>query len=266
MRANLFLSIFLSGIAAVFSGWFWFWGTQQDPVSSIREVSRFFTASSIFASILFFGSSWVVLHKGFSDKKASFVVLAGLVTWYMAVVFLGTIGFFGARPLFAPNIMLAFILLFFAIKRILSIPSLQEAFQKVPLHWVFMVQTFRVMGVGFLTLYFMKVLPGEFAIPTGVGDVLIGISAPLVAYFYTLHTSYTRKLAIFWNYLGIADLLMAISLGILTYSKPFQVIPTEIPNDPIALYPLIIIPVFAVPLSLLLHLFSLRILQKEVKP
>lgn len=266
MRTNLFPYIFLSGITIVFSGWFWFWGMQQGPISSMGEVPGVFTASNIFFSLLFFSFSWVVLRRGFNSKKTSFVVLAGLVAWYVAVVFLGSIGFFAARPLFAPNIMLAFILLFFASKKILSIPSLQEAFRRVPLHWIFMVQTFRVMGVGFLTLYFMKVLPGEFAIPTGVGDVFIGISAPLVAYLYTLHTSYTRKLAIFWNYLGIADLLMAISLGILTYSKPFQVIPTEIPNDPIALYPLIIIPVFAVPLSLLLHLFSLRVLQKEVKP
>lgn len=250
MRANLFPYVFLSGVAIVFSGWFWFWGMQQSPVFSL----------------LFFSFSWVVLQKGFNNKKTSFVVLAGLVAWYAAVVFLGSIGFFAARPLFAPNLMFAFILLFFAIKKILSIPSLQDAFGRVPLHWVFMVQTFRVMGVGFLSLYGMKVLPGEFAIPTGVGDMFIGISAPLVAYLYTLHTSHARKLAIFWNYLGIADLLMAISLGILTYSKPFQVIPTEIPNDPVALYPLIIIPIFAVPLSLLLHLFSLRVLQKEVKP
>ena len=191
------------------------------------------------------------------------MVLVGLVVWYVTVVFLGSIEFFAARPLFAPNIIFAFILLFFAMKKILSIPSLQEAFRRVPLHWVFMVQTFRVMGVGFLTLYFMKVLPGEFAIPTGVGDVFIGISAPLVAYLYTLKRSYSKKVAILWNYLGIADLTMAISLGILTYSNPFQVIPTEIPNDHIALSPLIIIPVFAVPLSLLLHLFSLKVLKKD---
>lgn len=250
MRTNPFPYIFLSGLAIVFSGWFWFSGMQQGPIFSL----------------LFFSSAWAVLRKGFTNKKTSFVVLAGLSAWYVAVVFLGNVGFFAARPLFAPNIAFAFILLFVAIKKILSIPSLEEAFSRIPLHWVFMVQTFRVMGVGFLSLYFMKVLPGEFAIPTGVGDVFVGISAPLVAYIYTLHISYSRKLAIFWNYLGIADLLMAISLGILTYSKPFQVIPTEIPNDPIALYPSIIIPVFAVPLSLLLHLFSLKVLQKSVKP
>lgn len=249
MQSNIFPYIFLSGIAIVFSGWFLFWGMQQNLIFSI----------------LFFSFSWVVLQKGFKSKKTSFMVLAALVAWYVAVLSLGSVGFFAERPFFAPNLMLAFILLFFAMKKILSIPSLQEAFKQVPLHWVFMLQTFRVMGVGFLSLYSMKVLPGEFAIPTGIGDVLIGISAPLIAYFYTLHTSYTRKLAIFWNYLGIADLLMAISLGILTYSKPFQVIPTEIPNDPIALYPMIMIPVFAVPLSLLLHLFSLKVLHEEGK-
>ena len=262
MRTNIFPYIFLSGVAAALSYWFWLWGMAQESISSIGEAPSFFASANLFAALLFFGSAWFVVRKGFKDKKTSLLVLGGLVAWYAAVVFLGRAGFFGSRPLFAPNIMLAFIMLFFAIKKLLSVVSLQEAFQAIPLHWVFVVQTFRVMGVGFLTLYFMKVLPGEFAIPTGVGDVLIGISAPLVAYLYTRHTSYSRKLAIFWNYLGIADLVMAISLGILTYSKPFQTIPTEIPNDPIALYPLVIIPVFAVPLSLLLHLFSLRVLRR----
>ena len=258
----MFPYIFLSGIAIVFSGWFWLWGMQQGPVSSIRELPRFFAATNIFVAFLFLGSAWFVLHRGFKDKKTSLFVLGGLIAWYAIVIVLGRAGFFGARPLFAPNLIFAFIVLFFAMKKILSIPSLQEAFGRVPLHWVFMVQTFRVMGVGFLSLYVMKVLPGEFAIPTGVGDVFIGVSAPLLAYLYVRRASYARKLAIFWNYLGIADLAMAISLGILTYSKPFQVIPTEIPNDPIALYPLVIIPVFAVPLSLFLHLFSLKVLRK----
>lgn len=262
MRGSFLFYAFLSGIAVAVCWWVWLWGLKQGPVSASGELPNLFASANFFAALLFLGSAWFVLRKGFKNKKTSLFLLGGLVAWYAAVVFLGRAGFFGANLLFVPGIMLAFILLSVAIKKLLSVASLQEAFQKVPLHWVFAVQTFRVMGVGFLALYSMKVLPGEFAIPTGVGDVLIGISAPLVAYLYARRTSYARALAIFWNYLGIADLAMAISLGILTYSKPFQTIPTEIPNDPIALYPLIIIPVFAVPLSLLLHLFSLRALRK----
>ena len=258
-----FLPYFLLAVlSALFSSWFWNWGLQQKPVTSLDQVPSFFSTTSIVASILFFGSAWWVLHKFSKDSKTSFSVLGGLTVWYLAVIFLGRLDFFAARPLFAPNIFLAFILLAIAIKKLLSSSKLQSFFESVPLNWIMSVQTFRVMGVGFLSLYYMKLLPGEFAIPTGLGDIAIGITAPIVAFLYTLGKSYSKKIAILWNYAGIFDLLMAITLGMLTYSKPFQFLPTEIPNDPIALFPLIIIPVFAVPLSIILHLFSLRVLRK----
>lgn len=257
-KMGIVLYLLTSIFAAIFCFWFWDWGVQQGAVSSIEEVPGIFSISNIIASILFFSSGWLVLHKGFQDKKISFIVLIGIIIWYLAVVILGMMGFFALRPLFAPNIGFAFIILLFAIKKILSIKALQAAFDAVPLNLIMLVQTFRVMGVGFLSLYAMKVLPPQFAIPTGLGDVFVGITAPIVAYIYTLQKPFSKQIAIIWNYLGIADLAMSITLGILTYPEPLNVISTQVSNLPIALYPLVIIPVFAVPFSLLIHLFTLR--------
>lgn len=259
MTKNSIPYLLLTVSAIVFSAWFWNWGVQQGHVASIEEVPGIFSTSNIIASVLFFGSGWLVLRK---NLKNSLLVLAALVGWYLAVVFLGRLGFFAMRPLFAPNIIFAFIILFIAGKKLLSQPFLQEAFNATTLEKIFLVQTFRVMGVGFLALYAMGVLPGEFAIPTGVGDVVIGTAAPLVAYIYSLKKSYSKQVAVFWNYLGIADLAMSITLGILTYPEPLHLVSTQVSNLPIALYPLVIIPVFAVPFSLLLHLFSLRTLAR----
>ena len=104
----------------------------------------------------------------------------------------------------------------------------------------------------------LGILPGFFAIPTGLGDVFIGLTAPLVAFFVYKKGKSAVNLALIWNYLGIADLVMAITLGILTYSWLYQAVPTDVASNPIAQFPLIIIPVFAVPLSILLHLFTIR--------
>lgn len=256
-----YLGVFV--LAVAFSLWFWYWGLTQSSVEGIDQVPQSFNIINVIASILFFGSAWLVLFKGSRNLKITLYFLAALIIWFAAVVGLGSMRFFAATPLFAPNIAFAFITMFVGIKIALSISKLREIFEATPLHLIMLVQVFRVMGVGFLTLYYMKILPGVFAIPTGVGDILIGISSPIVAYIYLQKKSYSKKVAIFWNLAGIADLVMALTLGILTYSKPFQVIPTKIPNDPIALFPLIIIPVFAVPLSLLLHFYSLRILKKQ---
>lgn len=253
----------LSAIAAVFALWFWYWGLSQGSVNGISKVPESFTIINIIASVLFFGSAWLVLYKGSKNLKTTSYLLIGLIIWFALVVGLGSMGFFAATPLFAPNIIFAFILMFIGIKVALSISKIREIFEATPLHLIMLVQVFRVMGVGFLTLYYMKVLPGVFAIPTGVGDILIGVTAPIIAYIYLQKKSYSKKVAILWNLAGIADLIMALTLGNLTYSKPIQVISTKIPNDPIALFPLVIIPVFAVPLSLILHFYSLRILKKQ---
>src|SRR5262249_30338754 len=57
---------------------------------------------------------------------------------------------------------------------------------------------------------------GVFAIPAGVGDLLTGLFAPLIAYWWVAGKPYARTAAIAWNMFGIADLVNAVVLGGLT--------------------------------------------------
>jgi len=54
--------------------------------------------------------------------------------------------------------------------------------------------------------------------------------------------------------LGIVDLLVAIAIGALTTTGR---LPVAVPNTATRSYPLVMIPAFAVPLSLILHALSL---------
>ena len=58
-----------------------------------------------------------------------------------------------------------------------------------------------------------------------------------------------------WNVLGILDLVVAITTGFIT--SPSTLFSYEPPNELIAIFALVLIPVYLVPLSLLLHLASL---------
>lgn len=69
------------------------------------------------------------------------------------------------------------------------------------------------MGYGFINFWSLGLLPGEFALPTGYGDVIVGLLAPVVAFIYYKRAFYAKKVAILWNYLGIADLVLSITLG-----------------------------------------------------
>jgi len=102
------------------------------------------------------------------------------------------------------------------------------------------------LGGVFLVRYFQGELSGVFAIPAGVGDVLTGLFAPLVAYWWVAGKPYARTAAIAWNLFGMADLVNAVVLGALTGGGGGGIV-----------FPLVLIPVYAVPRAFLVHSYSL---------
>jgi hypothetical protein len=143
---------------------------------------------------------------------------------------------------------------------------LRKIVEAIPLHWLIGVQVYRVLGATFLVAYLGHHMPADFAVPAGVGDVAVGLAAPLVAYAVLRKIRPARLLARAWNVLGIADLVLAVSLGFLTSPSTFQQLALGSPNLAITLYPFVLIPAFAVPVSILLHIFSLWRLRPTVAP
>ncbi|MEK6872871.1 MAG: hypothetical protein AABW90_02575 [Nanoarchaeota archaeon] len=200
-------------------------------------------------------------------NKNKFFLIASiiLIIWFFTVVFLGKTDFFAKSYyyLFVPNIVIAFLILFHFLRMAYNSKIIQTVTDKIPQHLIIGVQTYRTVGVGFIILYFQGLLPAVFAFSAGIGDIIIGVTAPFVAVLYYLKKPYSRKLAILWNYLGILDLIIALSVGFLGFSKPVQFIPLNPSTEPLSLFPLVIIPLFVVPLDILLHLFSLRVLRSN---
>jgi hypothetical protein len=64
------------------------------------------------------------------------------------------------------------------------------------------------------------------------------------------------------NLFGLADLVVAVTTGFLTSPSAFQLFAFDLPNELISQFPLVLIPVFLVPLSVLLHLASLTKLRR----
>ena len=144
-------------------------------------------------------------------------------------------------------------------------PTFRNIVMATPPHWIIGVQIYRTIGALFLILYAGQYLPAVFALPAGVGDVLVGSTAPIVAYLFAARHPWARPAAVLWNIVGMADLVFALTFGFLSSPTPFQWLARESPNVLIAAFPLVLIPTFAVPLSLLLHLFSLHGLRNPTR-
>jgi hypothetical protein len=118
------------------------------------------------------------------------------------------------------------------------------------------VQTYRIGGIAFLWGMTQGILDPAFAIPAGVGDLLIGLTAIPFAIFLWNGYSWSKYALIVWSVLGIADLVNAITLGRIT-SPDFS-------NSTMATFPWILVPTVGVPLGLALHGVTLYRLRKWI--
>jgi hypothetical protein len=168
---------------------------------------------------------------------------AVLVVWLVCVVLLAANGAFRTD---APRIPIALLTTLAAGYLLLFSRTFRAIINGIPQHWLIGVQTFRILGGVFLIRYFQGEFPWVFAIPARVGDVLTGLFAPLVAYWWIARKPHARIAAIAWNLFGMADLVNAVVLGVLTGGGGGGIV-----------FPLVLIPIYAVPRAFLVHSYSL---------
>ena len=203
----------------------------------------------------------VVLYRGGIDvglgaRKAGLVAGAVGVGWGIWTVASGLLAAAGAyrqdpvqvRPWIAVALAGALAVALLAtripvIARILSAPGMATRLA--------LPQTVRVVGVAFFIALALGKLPAVFTLPAGLGDIAVGLAAPFVA-------RRSRRGLVWFNALGILDLVVAVSVGFLAGQGPTDLIPSMPSTAQIALLPLALIPTSAVPLALALHVASLN--------
>jgi hypothetical protein len=116
------------------------------------------------------------------------------------------------------------------------------------------LQTYRIVGIAFLLGMTQGFLDPAFAIPAGVGDILIGVTAIPFAIFLWKGYSWSKYAVVVWSVLGIADLVNAVSIGL--------IINPDFSTSTVATFPWILFPTVAVPLGLVLHGITLYRLRK----
>jgi hypothetical protein len=115
------------------------------------------------------------------------------------------------------------------------------------------VHIWRIGGIFFIWGMTQGLLDPAFAIPAGVGDILIGLTAIPFAIFLWKGYSWSKYALVVWSVLGIADLVNAVTLGVIT-NPDFR-------TSTMATFPWILVPTVAVPTALALHgivLYRLR--------
>jgi hypothetical protein len=232
----------------IVGSWFWF---LSFLIVGANIAIAFVLLSGVHRALLGLGRT--------RADRGRIVSMIGIVLfgWLALALFLGWQGIFRSavnQPVPAMALAMSIPILVGALF-IRASKQVREIIEAVPQSQLVAFQFYRVLGVTFLALYAAGQLPGIFALPAGWGDVTVGLTALVVGAFVA--RSENDQLVSLWNWLGIIDLVIAVATGFLSAPSRFQIFSLDAPNVLIGSFPLVMIPIFAVPLSIVLHLASL---------
>lgn len=187
-------------------------------------------------------------------------VLSALVlaAWLLAVVILGANGAFVAAQGKPP---LALLIAFLApIAAFLIAFRASTGFRTFVLaadpRLLVAMQAWRFAGFAFVALQAHRILPGYFALPAGLGDMAIGLTAPLMLAGLMQSPAFaSSRTFVAWNLLGLLDLVVALGTGAV---GSFLIADAgAITTGAMAELPLVLVPVFFVPLFAMMHFAAL---------
>jgi hypothetical protein len=192
-----------------------------------------------------------------SPRDGATVVVAGVVltAWVAIAAWLAARGFLAPpdTPSVPPvGVLLALVLPGLALL-LVSFPSLRGLLTRQDS--LIRLNVWRLEGLVFLALMAYGQVPALWALPAGIGDVIVGATAPRVA--RSVGTPHGRARAIAFNLFGMTDLIVAVGLGVMTNPGPTQVFHTTPTSELLTRFPLALVPTFLVPLAFTLHVISL---------
>jgi hypothetical protein len=193
-----------------------------------------------------------------SDQGLTKLLWSLLAAWFFAVLVAGFIGVFDAGTRYSMSepiplglsavLPVAVFAIWFSIST-----RFREYLRSLNPVILTAVQTWRVGGIVFLILMAKGMLPPTFALPAGLGDMTIGITAPLIALALS-----RKKLAdwvfVLWQAAGILDLVVAVGTGVLSSPTRLGVLAHGATTRLMGQLPMSLIPTFAVPLLVILHI------------
>jgi len=174
-------------------------------------------------------------------------VVGGSLVWLIAVAALGAIGAFEALRPPAPQVILVSLTLLTLLAATVIAPLRRWTATVDPRVLVVLHLTRVLAGGYFLVLYRRGELPYAFAVPGGIGDIVVGLLALWLLAAVTPSGTRGRRIYAGWNVLGLIDILFVVATA------------TRIAlGDPGALAPLLrlplsVLPTWLVPLIIASH-------------
>jgi len=188
------------------------------------------------------------------------------ISWFTAIVAIALAGGFnaavGERPLAVLVAVLTPVALFGLTY--MSIKAFRSWVLGLDMRHLILLHSWRMVGMGFVFLYFHDRLPAMFALPAGLGDAMAAMGAVFLGIaLYERASTVSRTRVFIWNAFGLIDFVIAVSLGVMTRTGEIFHFSGSVGSEIMGTFPLALIPGFAVPFYVITHLIIYAKLRQE---
>jgi len=199
-----------------------------------------------------------ILQRTFRGGGAfALAVLALWLGYAAAFSWLGLLSDPNMRP---PGASLLVGPVFAALILIVASPAGRKLAATLPLSLLIGFQVFRVGPELTVTeLHHLGLAPKLLTLPGGNVDLLVALSAPIVAWIATRGTV-GRRIALGWNVVGLLSFVNIVARSVLSAPGPLNLIHAEVPNLAFVNFPFGLIPGFVAPLAFATHILTFRAL------
>lgn len=188
-----------------------------------------------------------------------------LLLWGIAIVWLADLGVFiqiAGLPPFQLLIAAFLPAALFLMAYYLMAP-IQRWVAALDIAHVTALQIWRVIGIVFLFLLGLNMLPSTMATVGGVGDVLVGITATVATFAIVARSPGWRRQAYLVPILGLIDFAMVFGLAAFSTEEGLLLDENSVTAAIMQSYPMVLIPAYLVPIFIIGHVIALIKLSHE---
>lgn len=172
-----------------------------------------------------------------------------LLAWVVGTIALAASGALATHDILMPILVFAPVAGFALAYR--TRPDFRSYVLSLDTGLLVILNSWRMLGLGFLFLYAYDVLPGLFAWLAGLGDAMAAVGATFIGIKLLSGNKVSKQTLLKWNSYGLLDFLIAVTVGTALRSN---LLGSTVTTDPLSSLPVSLIPTLVVPFYITIHL------------
>jgi len=213
----------------------------------------------IYISISFILTTALTLGIFYFATGNSKTTLWILLSWLALQTGIGLSGFYTSTDSVPPRFILLLLPPLLAIILLFRTAKGRRYIDNLNIKFLTLIHLVRIpVELVLFCLFLQKVIPQLMTFEGRNFDILSGISAPFIYYFFFIKKTMGKKAMMVWNIICLGLLFNIVTHAILSAPFPFQQLAFEQPNIAIFYFPFVWLPGFIVPMVLFAHLATIR--------